>query len=405
LDHDPTIDHPTPPQGHPASHHAWNRAGIRIGGGYFWYFAAVGTFSPFAALYYRDLGFSGLQVGILTAIPSLWAAFLGPVLGALSDSLAIHRLMLRAALVLAAVLALVTSQATAFIPILILVGLLTLATVPVPALLDSYALTTVERRGVSYGRLRVWGSLGYMALTLVVGRIMGDRVSSVLLVAYAACLGLTFLTVFPLPRLADRHPRPLLDGLQEIRRNRPLLLLITVAYLLSSGSAIMNVFLAIHVQELGGSASLIGVAFALSAASELPIVAFGGWILARLGTVTTIALALVVYTVRMIAFSLITVPEWILPVQMLHGLSFGAFLMASVTLAYRLAGRHQAATAQALLTAMSFGFGSITGSLVGGALLDSIGTVGLFRGAAVLMLVTLAILVIGNRRIGLDRSA
>jgi PPP family 3-phenylpropionic acid transporter len=91
-------------------------------------------------------------------------------------------------------------------------------------------------------------------------------------------------------------------------------------------------------------------------------------------------------------------------VQLLHGLSYGAFLMASVTLAHHIAGRGQAATAQALLTAMSFGFGSITGSLIGGALLDSIGTVGLFRGAAVLMLVTLAILLAGNRAVGLDRQ-
>ncbi|MBA2454798.1 MAG: hypothetical protein H0V47_16645, partial [Chloroflexia bacterium] len=61
------------------------------------------------------------------------------------------------------------------------------------------------------------------------------------------------------------------------------------------------------------------------------------------------------------------------------------------------------ATAQALLTAMSFGFGSITGSIVGGALLDQIGTAGLFRGAAILMIVVLGVLVAGNRLIGLDR--
>jgi PPP family 3-phenylpropionic acid transporter len=288
--------------------------------------------------------------------------------------------------------------------VLVLVALLSLTLVPVAPLLDSYGMTISERFGQSYGSLRVWGSVGYMALTLVLGWLMGDRVSSLLLVAYAVCLGCTMVAVFGLPHLAQRRPRPLLSGLSEVRHNQPLVLLLIVAYLLSSGAAIMGVFLGIHVQELGGSANLVGIAFAISAASELPIVAFGGWFLTRFGALRLIALALVVYAVRLVALSLISDPDWILPIQALHGLSYGAFLMASVTLAYRSAGREQAATAQALLTTVSFGFGSITGSLIGGALLDSIGTVGLFQGAAVLMVITLGILLAGDRIVGLDRS-
>jgi MFS transporter, PPP family, 3-phenylpropionic acid transporter len=173
--------------------------------------------------------------------------------------------------------------------------------------------------------------------------------------------------------------------------------------LLSSGAAIMSVLLGIHVQDLGGTASLVGLAFAVSAASELPVVAFGGWLLRRLGPRRLVALAIVVYALRFVAFSALSVPAWVVPIQALHGLSYGAFLMASVTLAHRLAGREHAATAQALLAATSFGLGSITGSLVGGALLDHVGTVGLFRGAAMLMGVTLAVLIAGERVTTLDQ--
>ena len=133
--------------------------------------------------------------------------------------------------------------------------------------------------------------------------------------------------------------------------------------------------------------------------------AFGGWFLARFGAYRLICFALAVFALRFAAFGLITTPAWILPVQLLHGLSYGAYLMASVTLAHRIAGRQQAATAQALLTAVSFGFGSITGALVGGALLDTVGTANLFLGAAVLMVIDLCLLVLGNRAVGLDRNA
>jgi PPP family 3-phenylpropionic acid transporter len=156
------------------------------------------------------------------------------------------------------------------------------------------------------------------------------------------------------------------------------------------------------MQELGGSNSLVGAAFSISAASELPVIAFGGWLMARLGARHLIVVALLAYLGRFIAFGFITVPEWLIAAQLLHGLSFGAFLVASVTLAHRLAGREHSATAQALLSTMSFGFGSITGSLVGGALLDQVSTFTIFRGVAVLMLVTLLIFVVGSRVVGLD---
>jgi PPP family 3-phenylpropionic acid transporter len=386
----------------PASTAHWRRASWRLRLGYLWHFAAVGAFMPFAALYYRDLGLSGVSVGILTALPSFALALCAPLWGAVSDALAIHRLVLRVVLVLAALLALAATEASTFTTILVLIGLLSVFEVPVAPLLDSYGMTISDQLGKSYGSLRVWGSLGYTAAVLLVGRAMGARVSSLILVAHAVCLVLALAAVFGVPPLAERRPRPILRGLGILLRNRPFVLLLLVAYLLSSGAAIMYVFLGIHLQELGGTASLVGLAFAISAASELPVVAFGGWFLRHLGARRLVALAIVVYALRFAAFSALSTPAWVLPIQALHGLSYGAFLMASVTLAHRLAGREHAATAQALLAATSFGLGSITGSLVGGALLDHVGTVGLFRGAAVLMVVTLVVLVAGERVTTLD---
>ncbi len=374
-----------------------DRAAWSVRTGYLWYFAAIGAFTPFATLYYRGLGFDGPQVGLLAALPALAVALSSPLWGALADALAIHRLVLRAALLLAALLALAVTRVSAFAAVAALIALLAVAQAPIAALLDGYAVTVAERGGASYGGLRVWGSLGFTAAALAVGRLMGERVTGLALVAHAACLGLGLVAVLGLPPLAERSARPLLGGLGLLARNRPLLLLLLTAYLISSGAAILYGFLGIHLQALGGSTNLVGLAVAIGAASELPVVAFGGRFLARLGAPRLVALAILVYAARFAAVALIRSPEWILPVQTLHGFSYGAFLVASVTLAHRLAGPGHAAAAQALLTAVSFGLGSITGSLLGGALLDRVGTVGLFRAAAALMLLTFAVFLAGER--------
>ncbi len=382
----------------------WRTAAWRVGGGYFWYYAGIGAFVPFIALHFRELGYSGAEVGLLTALPSIGVAIGGPIVGAAADALGVHRWVLRLALLTGAGLALLAATTEPFPLMLLVMAPLAIVLSPVPSMMDSYAVTASERANRSYGALRVWGSVGYLAAVLIMGRVMGDRVSGRLFVGYAVCLGLALLTVFALPPLAERRAQPLLTGIQTAALNRPLMVLLLVSYLLSIGTAAMNIYLGVHLEGIGGSASLIGVAFAISAASELPVVAFGGWFLSRLGAVRLAAVAIVVYALRFVAYSVITVPEWVLGVQLFHGLSYGAFLMASVTLAHRLASKEQTATAQALLTAMSFGFGSITGSLVGGILLDVVGTDGLFRGAALLMVVTLAVLVVGNRAAGLSQE-
>src|SRR5699024_5873576 len=132
--------------------------------------------------------------------------------------------------------------------------------VPIAPLIDSYAVNEAERRGTAYGSLRVMGSVGYTVMVLVTGRILGEGVSSRFLFWYAGCLVLGWISMFGLPRLAERHPRPLLDGLQVVRRTRPFLLVLVVAYLLASGYAVISNFLSIHIQELGGSTTIVGAA-------------------------------------------------------------------------------------------------------------------------------------------------
>lgn len=367
-------------------------------GAYWWYFGGVGALTPFLTLYYRQLGFSGLQIGLLAATLPLGTALLAPLLGALTDATGGHRLALRLALVSSGGIVLALTQAQDFWASLLLIALLAVAIAPVPSLLDSYGLTIGEATGVPYGRLRVWGSVGYTIAVWTVGWAMGGRVTRAFLLTYGACMLLALLATAGLPPQRRDAAGPQWQGLGDLWRDRPLLALLLVTFLMTASASMMYNFLGIHLAALGGSARLLGLAFALNALSELPVLAFGSRLLARFGSRRLIVVALVVYAVRLLLYSLLTVPAWVLPIQLLHGPTYGAFLLASVTLAHTLAGKERAATAQGLLTAMSFGFGSLAGSLVGGALFDLLGTVLLFRVAAGGMLVALLVFLLGPRR-------
>lgn len=374
-----------------------------IGAGYFWFYAGVGAFVPFNALYYRSLGFSGLELGILTALPAIATALLGPIWGILADTFGIHRQIMRVVLLLAAGVVWMLTDITTFVPFMVVIALLSVVLVPVPSLWDSYAVSAVERGGAPYGVLRIFGSIGFTVMVLIMGRVMAGGLSTIFLYAYAACFLVTFLVSLRLPSLGERQPRKLLDGLNDVARNAPYRLLLLVAFLISAGYATLNIYLTLHIQSLDGDTSIAGVAFATSALSELPVIGFGAFILKRLGARRVIFIALGVYVLRFTLLGFTYSTSLVLLAQVMHGLSFGMFLIASVTLAHRLVGRENAATAQAMLAMVSMGMGSISGSFLGGLAIDHTTTSVMFRVVAGMMALTLVIFWIGSRRI--EKSA
>jgi PPP family 3-phenylpropionic acid transporter len=380
----------------------WKSARLEVGTGYLWFFAAIAAFNPYVAMFYRSPGFTGLQVGMLTAMPAIGLALSGTFWGTIMDQLGIHRTVLRWALVLCAIFAVVVAQMHDFARMFVFVTALSFSQVPLRALLDSYAVGVSERVGSTFGSIRSWGAVGYFVSVLVLGRLMGDEVSNLFLYAYALFMIVTFICLMRLPHLAERQPVQYSPGLQELMGNRALLLLLAVGFLLAVGYAVIYVALGIHIQSIGGTTDLVGIAFAVGAAAELPAFLFGGKLIRKIGERRVILAAIAFYGIRYTLIGLITNPNWIVPVQGLHMLSFAAFLVASVPLAHKIVLGEHPATTQALLTTFSFGFGNIVGSVGGGWMLDAVDSSTLFLTVAGLMVLTLVIFLVGSRAVCLD---
>jgi MFS transporter, PPP family, 3-phenylpropionic acid transporter len=380
----------------------WKPARLEAGTGYLWFFSAIAAFNPYVAMFYRSQGFTGLQVGMLTAMPAIGLAMSGPFWGTIMDQLGIHRKVLRTALILCAIFAVVVAQLHDFTQMFVFVTALSFSQVPLRALLDSYAIGVSERVGTSFGTIRSWGAVGYFVSVLALGQLMGDDVSNLFLYAYALFMLLTFACMYRLPNLSERQPMQYSAGLQDLLGNRALVLLLVTAFLLAVGYAVIYVALGIHIQSLGGTTDLVGIAFAVGAAAELPAFLFGSKIIRKIGERRVIVMAIAFYGLRYALIGLITDPNWIVPVQALHMLSFAAFLVASVPLAHKIVLGEHPATTQSLLTTFSFGFGNIAGSVGGGWMLDAVDSGTLFLSVAGLMIVTLVIFVVGSKSVGLD---
>ncbi len=348
-----------------------------LGINYFVFFAAIGSFWPFIGPHYRHLGLNGAEIGILGTVQPISVALLAPLIGAFADRRSNHRLVYRLLLIPTALAAFLLYFAQGFVPVLLGMTLWAAASAATMPILDSYAVTFSEASQVPYGRIRLFGTLGFMVVVTAVGWVASMLPESTFLLIYAVLLLAASAAAGLLPATQTRarsSGAPLKFDLRDAARDPALAGILAIAFLTSIGQGTLGNFFGIFLSELGATAALIGLASAIVAVSEIPFLFGAGWLQERLGNARMIFVALVAYVARFALYALAPSAEFVLPVQILHGLTYAVFLIASVRMVYELAGRDRAATMQGVLAA-TLAAGSVLGAVVNGVVADLFGTV------------------------------
>jgi len=109
-------------------------------------------------------------------------------------------------------------------------------------------------------------------------------------------------------------------------------------------------------------------------------------------------IALSAYTIRVFAYTQLTNPWWVLPVELMHGVTFSMAWAAGVSYAVQIAPAELLATAQGLWNGVLGGLGPAVGGLIGGFVYDSYGPKILFGSFGCIMIVNLVIFLLTHKR-------
>lgn len=346
---------------------------------YFFYYMAIGAFLPFINLYYERLGLSGVQIGVLAALPALAASPAAVLWGVVADAFHLHRWIFRAALLLAPMAVLALSQtARPTVLVAIMLGY-AFVSAPIIPLLDNTALQVSAAHRRTYGDLRVWGTIGWAASTWLIGMLIQRFGIHWLFYGYAGFMGVTFLGSLFQPGRMQTLRMPLRRGLRELVAGPGFLLFMLSLLMLSISSGGVNYFFSLYLDGIGAGEGTIGLAWTLAAVSEVPVMLGSGWLMKRIGAKGLLSIAFGTYAVRWLLYSFISTPTPALLVQLLHGLSFAAFLTGGVNYVGNRAPEGLGTTAQAMFNAVAFGVGPFAGALLAGYLYDTAGMLALFR--------------------------
>jgi MFS family permease len=193
------------------------------------------------------------------------------------------------------------------------------------------------------------------------------------------------------------------SGARALISDRRWLPFLFVVLLAGIAMSVVHSYLFLYMDGLGATGSLMGLALLVATLGEIGILGFSDRLLIHLGTRKLLMLGLAAHALRALLYALIRMPWLVLPIQLLHGLSFSAIWVASVSYASRLAPEGMGATAQGLFGSVMSGLGTALGSLSGGVLYERLGFSVMFSVSAAWALIGLALLVPAVRSRGAAR--
>jgi MFS transporter, PPP family, 3-phenylpropionic acid transporter len=346
--------------------------------GYVGLYTAVGALFPYIPVYYSSLGLDLGAIGMLAAIFSAAGMLGSPLWGAAGDRLGGSRALLLIPATLAALAFGALALARAPLALGIAAATASFGMAGVGPVLDARALETVQDDRSRFGRLRVWGSISFIASALFVGWLI-DRtgIRSLFIVLIAALLA-TGVIGLGLRSQSSEPALPRLGSLAAVFRSALLMRFMAAALVVWTANSAINAFFSVHLVQIGAPSTLVGWAWAVGAAVEVPLMIAFPVLSRRLGLERLIVIGAACFVARAAAVTLVTDPVLATFTMALHGAAFSLVLVGCVAYVSRHAPAGAAASAQGVLSAMIFGLSMIIGPELGGMLAGRLGLPGMF---------------------------
>ncbi|MCX8012692.1 MAG: MFS transporter, partial [Rectinema sp.] len=371
---------------------------FRFAFGYVSLFSIYAVSSPYLQIMVRRLGYNPSAVGLFLGMFEL-IGIGGPiVLARIAD----HQGRFRPFLVISGMMVLVglwilVSFRIPWLTILSL-GLLSLGLkTPIPVL-DASLFSAADEAAAhgrpkpSYGVLRGLGSVGFVAVTLLLQSVPGFETGAPALMALVMGL-LTLLFVaasFALPETGHRAAVALPHFFSLRWIDAPFLIGMAVIALGRFAMTSVGSFFSLYlVEELKWHA--IGAMWALSAGVEIPFIVFSWKFIQKHSPMRAIAIASCAIVVRLLIYALLPSPGGAIAGQLLHSLCYGLFQPAAIAFVSLKTPPAERTTGMAIFMGLGVGLPSFLGSALGGALVEVIGYRGLFAVFALFAIASLAV--------------
>ena len=344
-----------------------------FGSFFFLYFAYVGLVSPYASLFFVDRGFSVIEIAVLMSMLQI-TRIVGPFSwGWLSDYLSNRIGIIRVCACLAALVFLcifyLQDYIGFFIWMFVLHTILS-SQMPLGETATIHALYKDNSFDKRYGRLRLWGSIGFIAMVLFAGELFQRKgielypyVGTVILFSLAAI-------TFGLHEPKMQRRKMVRGELFAVLINPDVRWFLVSGFFMIFAHASLYVFYSLYLANLGYDKFQIGLFWALGVAAEVLFFYFQNKVLSRIDSEIVLQGAFGIGVVRFILIAFFPTTIVLILAQLMHAGTFAAHHSAATKLLQRWFTGPLQARGQAIMATVSYGLGGTIGGLCAGWIWD-----------------------------------
>jgi MFS transporter, PPP family, 3-phenylpropionic acid transporter len=334
----------------------------RLSNLYFWFFALLGGLLPYWSLYLEGRGFSYLEIATLMATIQLTKIVAPSVWGWLGDRTGQRVRLVRFGAITGSLFFAGVFMEPGFYGLLLVMLAFTFFWNAILPLYEVITLRSLGTQREKYGKVRLWGSVGFIGAVALVGGILElipiTLLPWLLLPVFAGIAVSAFLV--PSERGERKPPAPK-GSLKAIVTHPAVVTFFLMNFLLQVSHGAYYTFFSIHLEQHGYGKLAIGLLWSL-------------------GVLAEIGLFLVMHVVAVLIFA-----------QLLHAASYGALHAISVQYIQGFFGQHHHGQGQALYSGLTFGAGGALGAWLSGFLVDGFSTSAAFWGGAAAMAIAIVI--------------
>jgi PPP family 3-phenylpropionic acid transporter len=378
----------------------------RIAGFYFFYYAFVGMFSPYWSLYLKSIHFDAIEIGILMSIQPVMRMVAPSIWGWLADHTGRSREVVVAAASLSALFYLGVFATTSFWGLFLVLSLMSFFWSASMPLVEATTLSWLGKNTAHYGRLRSWGSIGFIVSVVGLGYAFDHIAIAWLLWAGLVCEAgiLIFARQIPKTEVIAHHTDH--QPIKQIVLQPRVLALFGACFLMAVAHGPYYTFFSIYLVEHGYAKSVVGGLWALGVICEIGVFFLMPGLVKRFGFTRILLISFAAAVLRFLLIGwTVDVVMLLLFAQVLHALTFGSYHAASVGLVHQFfQGRHLS-RGQALFGSITYGAGGMLGGLASGPIWQHWGASALYTFSAGMALLGLILMWWKLRNMAENRAA
>lgn len=348
-----------------------------IGTQYFLYFGVLGIFLPYFNLYCYNLGFSGLQIGLLSALRSVALVLFPLIWGAIADRLSKRRPIYILCNTVSTSIWVFYLFTIEFWPILLITIFYGMFFAPIISFLEAFTMDVLGKEKKSYGRIRAWGSISFITMVIVLGKVIDlYSVDVILILILCGSILLTIGSV-RIPAIQPQKKDRISPKARSLLTGRVVVFLFCAFLMLVSHGAYYG-FFSIHLANMGRGGTFIGTCWALASTAEILVMIRSEQLFSRFSLENVLTFSFGVAAIRWLILFYATSPAVIFASQILHAVTYGMFHMASILYIDKMAPQTSKTLGQAVNNAVTYGLGLMVGFFLNGYLYEKIGSFSLF---------------------------